>query len=154
MEEIGLKVQLVGNTWPQFLNKANQGQLQVYWGGWVGDYPDEENWLQLLYGPNGTPGPNYANYDNPEYNELYETIRIMSDSPERRALIHRMNNLALRDVPWRMSFTSTDYVLRHRWLKNFMYADPIYNWQKYLRVDMADRARGVHPDRVPGKPGA
>jgi ABC-type transport system substrate-binding protein len=144
MQEIGLKVSLVSNTFPQFLRKANAGQLQVFWGGWVGDYPDEENWLQLLYGPNGMPGPNYANFKNAEYDALYEKIRIMADSPERRKMIHRMENLALDACVWRMSFVSTDYVIYHRWLKNFTYADPIYNWQKYLRIDSEDRAKGIH----------
>lgn len=143
MEDIGFQVELVSNTWPEFLRKANMGRLQVYWGGWVGDYPDEENWMQLLYGPNGTPGPNYSNYANPEYDELYRKTRIMADSPERREMLLAMNEMVMRDCPWRMSFVSTDYVLHHRWLKNFMYADPIYNWQKYLRVDLEDRARGL-----------
>lgn len=143
IRDIGLDGELVSHSWPEFLKMANQGELQLYWGGWVGDYPDEENWMQLLYGPNGAPGPNYSNFKNAEYDALYEKIRVMNDSPERRKLIQKMNRIAIDHVPWRMSFCSTDYVLHHRWLKNFMYADPIYNWQKYLRIDPVEKAKGI-----------
>lgn len=143
LNDIGLEAEIIGNTFQQFLQKARDGHTQIYWGGWVGDYPDEENWLQLLYGKNADGGTNYSHYKNPEFDALYEKTREMPDSPERRALIQKAINLALRDVPWRMSFVQTDWVLHHRWLKNFYYGDVIYNWQKYLRIDQVDRAKGL-----------
>ncbi len=143
LEEIGLKVEIQTNTFQQFLQKARQGQAQIFWGGWVGDYPDEENWLQLLYSKNARGGTNYSQYENPEFDELYLKTREMADSPERRAMIQKALNLVLRDCPQRMSFVATDYILSHRWVKNYMYGDAIYNGQKYVRIDDADRAKGL-----------
>lgn len=135
LEEIGLQVDLVGNTYQAFLQKSDKGQVQFGWGRWTGDYPDEENWCQLLYGPNASPGPNYTNYKNPEYDALHEKMRIMEDSEARRDLVHRMMNLAMADCPLRPSFCQTDYVLSQKRLKNLMHGEPIYNHQKYLRVE-------------------
>lgn len=135
LARIGLEVELVANTYNHYLQRAHQGQLMLYLGRWIADYPDEENWTQLLFGPNASPGTNFSSYRNPAYDALHERTRIMTDSPERRTLVQRMVNLALEDCPWRVSFLENRYVLHHRWVKNFVDSDEIYNFHKYLRVD-------------------
>jgi ABC-type transport system substrate-binding protein len=65
--------------------------------GWGLDYPDAENTLQLFYGPNGSPGSNDGNYNNPEYDELFRQAAVMLPSPERTALYRRMNQLVVDD---------------------------------------------------------
>ncbi len=50
-----------------------KGTAQIFQWGWNADYPDPENFLFLLYGPNGKVGQNgenAANYDNPEFDRL------------------------------------------------------------------------------------
>ena len=52
--------------------------------GWHADYPDPENFLFLLYGPNSKAkfdGENVSNYDNPEYNRLFDQMQNMDNSP-------------------------------------------------------------------------
>ncbi len=84
---IGIQMNVIYNTFPAYLEKAKQGNLQVSYGGWTMDYPDAENNYQLLYGPNKAPGPGESNYDNPAFNKLYEQIAIMENGPKRMALI-------------------------------------------------------------------
>ena len=53
--------------------------------GWVMDYPDAQNMMQLLYGPNKPPGINSAGYQSPEYDKLYEEMAKLDDTaPEDR----------------------------------------------------------------------
>lgn len=59
--------------------------------GWTMDYPDAENTLQLFYGPNASPGSNTANFNDEQFNELYETASTLQPSPERTALFAQMN---------------------------------------------------------------
>lgn len=139
---VGIPCDIEVHTFQEYLKRARKGQNQISWGGWIGDYPDEENWLQLLYGKNAAGGPNYSQYVNPAFDALYERIRVMSDSPERRTLIQEAMNIALADCPWRMSYCPQDYVLSQRWLMNYMASDPIYNGQKYLRIDVFDQQKG------------
>ena len=40
---------------------------------WIADYPDGDNFMQLLYGPN-TGQSNNACYRSPEYDKLYEQL--------------------------------------------------------------------------------
>ena len=48
LAKIGVKVNIVLNTFSAFLNKARTGQLEIWQGGWAMDYPDPENVIQLL----------------------------------------------------------------------------------------------------------
>jgi len=56
LAQIGIKLKVQYNTFPRFLEKMRQGNLQISFGGWTMDYPDAENVYQLLYGPNRSPG--------------------------------------------------------------------------------------------------
>jgi ABC-type transport system substrate-binding protein len=135
LEKIGLQVKVEGNTYMHYLRKAKQGQLQLYLGRWVGDYPDEENWTQLLYGPNSAPGTNFSNYKNPTYDALHLKARRMTDGLERRKLVQQMMNIVLADCPWRVSFQQSRFILHQSWLHNLRSRDEIYNGHKYLRVE-------------------
>ena len=55
--------------------------------GWNADYPDPENFLFLLHGPQSrakSQGENASNYVNPEFDALFERMKNMPNSPERQ----------------------------------------------------------------------
>lgn len=85
---------------------------------WNLDYPDSENVLQLYYGPNKSPGSNSSNYDNPEFNRLFQKTKTMQPSPERTALYREMNQLILRDVPTIAGLMRTK---SHVWYRNVVF---------------------------------
>ena len=51
-ERIGLDVQIAATTYNQFRDKVDRGAHQIFLWGWHADYPDAENFLFLLWGPN------------------------------------------------------------------------------------------------------
>lgn len=108
-------------------------------GAWIADYPDPEDFLILLYGPNAPPGPNASAFSNPEYDRLYERVKVMEDTPEREALIHRMVAIVVEECPWIFNFHSPSYVLRHSWDKNGKSHSISGNYAKYLRIDSQAR---------------
>ena len=65
--------------------------------GWTMDYPDAENTVQLFYGPNASPGSNSANYNNEEFNRLYQASSTMQPSPIRTAMYRNMNRIVIED---------------------------------------------------------
>ena len=65
--------------------------------GWTMDYPDAENTIQLFYGPNASPGSNNANYNNEEFNRLYQASSTMQASPERTTIYRTMNRIVMED---------------------------------------------------------
>ncbi len=141
MAKIGIKVEIVTNTWAEFLRKTHEGRLQVFSVGWILDYPDPENFLQLLYGPNRAPGPNASGYDNPEYNRLFEQMKAMDDTPERLAIIKQMVDIVVEDAPWIPGTHRISYSLRHAWLKNSKPHAMTGGYLKYRDVDAEMRRR-------------
>jgi oligopeptide transport system substrate-binding protein len=134
-EQLGIRMKLQVNTFSQYLERTQKGTYQVTSSGWAADYPDPENFLQLLYGPNAPPNPNHSAFSNPEYDRLYEQMKTMEDSPEREAIIHRMAAIAVEECPWIFSFHTPSYVLRHSWYKNGKTHSISGNYAKYLRID-------------------
>ncbi len=101
---------------------------------WGSDYPDAENNLQLFYGPFKSPGSNNFNYDRPEYNELYERVRVMTPSPERTKIFEKMRDMVVEDAPMIGSSARTRNYLIHDRLQNCKPAETFHNWNKYLNV--------------------
>src|SRR5699024_5329642 len=131
-------------TFNRLQRKMNEGNIQLYSLGWLADYPDPENFLFLLYGPNGKVehgGANVANYDSDEFNALYEDMRILPDGPERREVIEQMVHIVRRDAPWVWGFHPRNYTLNHAWLGNRRLNTLANNTLKYLTLDGAQRAR-------------
>ncbi|HAZ13967.1 MAG: hypothetical protein A2X86_17485 [Bdellovibrionales bacterium GWA2_49_15] len=137
MEQIGVRIKVVQNPWPDLQKKINNKTVQTYGIAWGADYPDAENFLQLLYGPNKTPGANGSNYDNPVFNEMFAKAAIMQDSPERTALYEKLNLMASDEVPWIYGVHRQSYVLHHSWLKNYIPTDFESGQAQYLNVDLA-----------------
>ena len=141
-----LDVQLVvrSTDYNRFQEKIIKGAAQLFYFGWNADYPDPENFLFLLYGPQGKvkhQGENAANYANPEYDRLFEQMRTMENGPQRQAFIDRMDEILRHDAPWIWGFHPLDYTLRHDWLLNRKPTKVGNNTLKYQRVDMALRER-------------
>ncbi len=137
IDKIGIVLKASYNNWPAFLDKLDRRQAQIFKLGWVADYPDSENFLQLFYGPNASPGPNHSNYANPEINKLYEQLRTMLPGPEKDGLCEQMVNIVIEDCPWVFLYQPMDFAVTHNWFKNFSLHDFPYTMTKYRRVDNA-----------------
>ena len=139
--KIGIKLDVAYNTFPAFLEKMKNGDLQLYYGGWTMDYPDAENVFQLLYGPNQSPGPNDANFNLPEMNRLYEKMATTASGPARAGLVRKMDDLIQEERPWAFGYYHTDYTLSQPWMLNFRSNELLQNKLKYLKVNMEAKRR-------------
>ena len=140
-----LEVQLVvrGTDYNRFQDKIRKGNAQLFEWGWNADYPDPENFLFLLYGPHkkvGTGGENAANYDNPEFNRLFERMKDMDNGPARQAVIDEMLEIVRRDAPWIFAYYPKSFGLTHGWVHNVKPNLMANNTLKYRRIDPELRA--------------
>lgn len=118
--QVGINLQSELLTFSEFLKRQNDGKGQAYDAGWVMDYPDAQNMLQLLYGPNKPPSINSASYASDEYDRLYEEMSKLNDAvPEERDhkldLIKQMHEVLDRDVPWVLMEFRVIFALYHDW---------------------------------------
>lgn len=135
-----LNIQLVvrSTDYNRFQDKIRKGNAQIFEWGWNADYPDAENFLFLLYGPQrkvGNSGENAANYDNVEYNQLFERMKNMDNSPERQRLIDRMVEILRYDAPWLWGYHPKDFGLYHAWYQNVKPNRISNNTLKYFKID-------------------
>lgn len=136
MSDIGIKVVVNQNTWPELLKKKNLKQLQVFAMAWGADYPDAENFLGLHSCQNVSPGSNGANYCNPEFDEIFKKATIMQESPERASLYEKANEISALDSPWIWNFHRSNFYVSQPWLKNFKLMEFNHNQFQYLGVDL------------------
>ena len=133
--------------WNRFQEKLRKGNTQLFIVGWRADYPDPENFLFLLNGPQArakTQGENASNYANPEYDALFQKMRNMPNGPERQAIIDRMTEIFRHDAPWIGGFHRKTFALYHGWLGNLKPNEMADNRLKYLKVDPARREAARH----------
>lgn len=135
LSDIGIQVDINLNTFPSFLEKLKKGNFQMSFGGWQIDYPDPESALQVLYGPNKAPGPNYTYFNHPEYNRLFERMARLESSSERNALIAKMESIVQEEVPWAMLFHTRFFGVSPKTTRNFLPSEMVLNRMKYFGLD-------------------
>jgi len=134
LAKIGIDIQISINTFPAFLEKARQGKLQLWKGGWAMDYPDAENILQLLITKNHPPGPNATKFSDATFDKYFEKLKIMPNGKEKSILMQKMENIINQEIPWGMLYYNRSYTLYHQHLKNYRQSDLITNYMKYLSI--------------------
>jgi ABC-type transport system substrate-binding protein len=142
-EKLSIQLEIRATDWNRFQEKVRKGATQMFRLGWNADYPDPENFLFLLHGPQSrarNQGENAANYVNAAYDALFEKMKDMPNSPERQRLIDRMVEITRRDAPWIWGTHPKEYSLRHSWLANDKPNNMARNNVKYLKVEVHQRA--------------
>ena len=136
--KLGINLVVRATDYNRFQEKMRKGTSQIFQWGWNADYPDPENFFFLLYGPNAKidhNGENAANYQNDEYDRLFNLMKSMENGPERQVVINDMVEIARRDAPWLWGFHPVGFSLHHGWYKNSKPNLMANNTLKYKRID-------------------
>lgn len=152
LAQIGIQMDVRSTDYGRFQDKMQRGTAQMFLWGWVADYPDAENFLFLLYGPNGKAkhgGENAANYANAEFDRLFEQMKYLDDGPEKVALIDRMQAIVQHDAPWMFGYFPMSGGAYQQWVGNAKPTQMVRNTVQYLKVDPALRVSKVKEWNVP-----
>ncbi|MGD8937863.1 MAG: ABC transporter substrate-binding protein [Gammaproteobacteria bacterium] len=141
-----LNIQLVvrGTDYNRFQDKMLKGTAQFFQWGWNADYPDPENFLFLLYGPNmkkDKNGENAANYQNAEFDRLFVKVKNMNNGPQRQQIIDDMVDIARKDSPWVWGLHPKQFTLYHSWYHNVKPNLMANNTLKYKKIDPEKREK-------------
>lgn len=149
---INIQLEVRATDYNRFQDKMRQGTAQMYMWGWVADYPDAENFLFLLYGPNAKAengGENASNYQSPEFDRLFERMRYLDDGPEKEALIHQMVAIVQYDAPWMFGYFPKSGGAYQAWVANAKPTQMVRNTLEYYRLDSEMRASRLGNWNVP-----
>jgi ABC-type transport system substrate-binding protein len=103
-DAIGIRMEVQKDKFAELLKLEKQCKLQSRTAAWIADYPDGDNFMQLLYGRNIYQSNN-ACAVIPEYDKLYEQTLKMPDSPERNRLYREMAKIIETYAPWRLDIS-------------------------------------------------
>ena len=140
LNAIGLRVVFTTDKKTEIIKASRLGKVMMFESNWIADFPDGDNFYQLLYGPHAGRA-NYARFNLPDYNQRYEKARVLPDSPQRQQLYFEMNQLIHAYNPWvpLSHVMSADIV--QPWLKNYKRHPVEFTQWRYLDVDLARRQR-------------
>ena len=140
--KLDIQLEIRGSDYNRFQEKVRKGSTQIFSWGWNADYPDPENFLFLFHSAQSKvklQGENAANYSNPEFDLLFDKMKIMENSPGREALIDRMVAILREDAPWLFGYHPKGYSLLHAWIANVKPNQMARNDVKYKKIDAALR---------------
>ena len=146
MAKIGVQMDVRSTDYNRFQDKMRRGAEQLFSWGWSADYPDAENFLFLLYGPNGKVlhgGENAANYENPEFDKLFEQMKYLDDGPAKVELVRRMVAIVQHDAPWMFGYFPLSGGAYQQWVGNAKPSDMVRNTLQYMKIDPALRVERV-----------
>lgn len=134
---LGIKLEAKFMTWDAFIKSVNEGRVQLFLLGWVGDYPDAENFMQLFHSKNVSPGANHGSYVNKEYDRVYDAAMKATDPAARAAAWKRAQEIVREDCPWVFLHHPKMYSLIRRRVGNYHPTDFTYGMEKYFTVEDA-----------------
>ena len=152
--KLGIQMEVRATDFNRFRDKLKTGGVQIFFAGWLADYPDAENFFFLLYGPNSTAmtggnGENNANYQNPQFDAAFERMKLLDDGPEKQAVIDKMIEITQRDAVWSFGYFPTSAAAFHQWVFNGKPTQITRNHISYLRLDAPLRAAKMAAWNVP-----
>jgi ABC-type transport system substrate-binding protein len=138
--KLGIQLVIRSTDYNRFQEKVRKGKVQLFSWGWNADYPDPENFLFLLYGGNAIvntngAGINSSNYQNPQFDKLFNEIKTMENSNLRKKKIEEMLKIVREDAPWVWGFHPKSLALFHQWYKNVLPNAMANNTLKYKKID-------------------
>lgn len=142
--KLGIALDIRSTQFNRFQEKLRTGNAQLFSFGWRADYPDAENFLFLLYGPNGKVrhhGENVSNYQNARFDRLFEEMKSYPNHQKRQQIIDKMVEIVRHDAPWVWGIHSESLLLDQQWVAPFKPHAIANNTLKYMAINFSLRNR-------------
>ena len=97
-KNLGISTEFQQTEFATFLKDLNKRRFQMFDIGWIADYPDPENFLDILFYSDSSN--NHTNYNNPEVDALLEKARVETDETLRFSIYNEVEQTILDDAPW------------------------------------------------------
>ena len=100
LDRVGIKTNVEITQGASLRELVSKNGVNFFYGSWIADYPDGENYLSIFYSKNKIPfGPNYTGFNNKQFDALFEQSYHITDNKTRYALYRRMDNIVMQQAP-------------------------------------------------------
>lgn len=108
-DTLGVDIELHQVSWDAFQQDLYDNIFQMFMLGWVADYPDPENFLDIQFYSDSEQ--NHSRYDNPKVDAVLEEARGEADHEKRMELYRRAEEIIVNEAPWIPIYHGINYVL-------------------------------------------
>jgi ABC-type transport system substrate-binding protein len=134
MDQLGVRIEFITGNFADNLKAASGCKLSMWGGAWMADFPDGENFLQLLYGPKAGQG-NHACYESPAYDALYKKAISLPLGEQRNQVYEQMSRQMEADTPWALHSTRIRSWLIRPWIKGYKKHPILHSDWAYIDVE-------------------
>ena len=132
-QNLGIEVLIQQTEFATYLQDLNKRRFQMFQIGWIADYPDPENFLDLLF--HSESNNNHTGYSNAEADRLLETARTEPDQAARYQLYRQAEELIMSEAPWvPLWYSGEQYVLIKPNVKNYHLSQLIIPVLRYIEL--------------------
>ena len=119
-QTFGIEVAIQQMEFATFLQELNKRPttFQMYSIGWIADYPDPQDFLEILF--HGNSLDNHMGYNNPEVNRLLDQAAVEPDQKKRFDLYAQAEQIIVTDAGWIPLFVGEDYWLTKPYVKDLI----------------------------------
>ena len=110
---------------------GNHGQ--IFDGGWCADYPDPENFADVLF--HSGSSQNHGDYSNSELDTLLEAARIERDVTKRIELYQQAERMIVDEAPVLFTVHSLSFQLVQPYVKGFIYTPISIPQERYMWLE-------------------
>ena len=130
--ELGISVEIRQTDFATFLADSDAGRLQMFNGGWIMDYPDPEDILDLKF--HSESPLNDIGYSNPEVDALLDRARVEPDPARRIVLYQDAERLIVEDVAWIPLYFSVSHVVVNEAIEGWFEPPMVVPRLRYIQV--------------------
>jgi len=118
---VGVHVLLKPVAWPPLLEAIRQpGTVQLALSGWEADFPDPENFLEVLFARKQWGANNNSFYYNTRADGLFSQAARVTDMKERYTIYDEAQKIIVEDAPWVFLYYPVAYVIRQPWVHDYV----------------------------------
>ena len=115
---LGVQVEIQQVEWATYLQDLNQRKFQLFSLGWQADYPDPQDFLDILFHTDSET--NHGAYSNDEVDALLEEARIERDPGKRVELYNETEQIIIDDAAWvPLWYQGESHVLIKPYIKDY-----------------------------------
>jgi len=130
-ENLGIKMRVEQVDWPDFLHDLTLKRYQMFSSGWIADYPDSQDFMDILF--HSASSQNHTGFNDPQVDDLLERARVASEA-ERTALYREAEARIVESATWIPLTHGTTISLVKPWVQGYPASANMYPWLKDISL--------------------
>jgi len=118
---VGVELKLKPVAWGPLLEAVREPHnTELFMLAWEADFPDPENFLEVLFSKRQWRSNNDTFFYNPEVDRLFAAAAPISDLKQRFAIYQQAERIIIQQAPWVFLYHPVSYVIRQPWVHDYV----------------------------------